>query len=51
MQQTNNNQLGEGLIHKTVLSGVLLDIINNGFGYNNKIINYSQYKKLKLKPD
>ena len=27
------------------------DIINNGFGFNNNIINESQFKKLKLKPD
>ena len=28
-----------------------INIINSGFGYNNKIINESQFKKLKLKPD
>ena len=49
--RTNKNQLGERLIHKRVLSDVLLDIINNGFGCNNKIINESQFKKLKLRPD
>ena len=49
--RTNENQLGERLIHKRVLSDVLLDIINNGFGCNNKIINESQFKKLKLRPD
>jgi hypothetical protein len=29
----------------------LLDIINNGFRSNNKIINETQFKKLKLRPD
>ena len=50
-KRTNENQLGERIIHKRVLSDVLLDIINNGFWYNNKIINESQFKNLKLKPD
>ena len=48
---SNENQLGEKLIHKRVLSDILLDIINSRFWYNNKIINESQFKKLKLKPD
>ena len=39
------------MIHKRVLSDILLDIINCRFWYNNKIINESQFKKLKLKPD
>ena len=39
------------MIHKRVLSDVLLDIINNRFWSNNKIINETQFKKLKLKPD
>ena len=47
-----DQKLGEGLIHKRVLSDVLLDIINNGFVFHYQKINYSQYKKfLKLKPD
>ena len=49
--RNNENQLGERIIHKRVLSDVLLDIINNGFGCNNKIINETQFKKLKLRPD
>ena len=49
--RTNENQLGERMIHKRVLSDALLDIINNGFGCNNKIINESQFKKLKLRKD
>lgn len=49
--RSNENQIAEGMIHKRVLSDVLLDIINNGFGFNNNIINESQFKKLKLKPD
>jgi hypothetical protein len=41
---SNEIQLGKRLIHNRVLSDVLLDIINSGFGYNNKIINESQLK-------
>ena len=37
------------MIHKRVLSDVLLDIVNHGFWCNNKIINKSQFKKIKLK--
>ena len=49
-KRTNENQLEEKY-HKRLLSDVLLDIINNGFGCNNKTINESQFKNLKLKPD
>ena len=28
-----------------------MDIINSGYGINKKIINETQFKKLKLKPD
>ena len=37
--KSNQNQNLEWLIHKRVLSDILLDIINNGFRFNNKIIN------------
>ena len=47
----NDNQCEERIIHKRVLSDVLLDIINSGYGINNNIINETQFKKLKLKPD
>ena len=49
--RSNVNQLGERMIHKRVLSDVLLDIINYRFGCKNKIINETQFKKLKLMPD
>ena len=48
---SNENQLGERLIYKRILSDVLLDIINSGFWYNNTIINESKFKNVKLKPD
>ena len=47
----NDNQCEERIAHKRVLSDVLLDIINSGYGINKKIINETQFKKLKLKPD
>ena len=48
--RTNSNQLGERIINKKVLSDILMNIINMGFGVNNKIITEDQFKKLKLKP-
>jgi len=36
------------MIYKRVLSDVLFDVVNEGFGCDNKIINEAQLKKLKL---
>ena len=47
----NVNQCEERIIHKRVLSDVLLDIINSGYGISKNIINETQFKKPKLKPD
>ena len=47
--RNNRNQNKERIIHKRVLSDILLEIINSGFGQNLKIIRLDQYKKLKNK--
>ena len=47
--RTNKNQLSEKIIHKKVLSDVLLNIIKARFGVNGKIKTQELYERLKLK--
>ena len=40
----NVNQCEERIIHKRVLSDLLLDIIKSGYGVSKNIINETQFK-------
>ena len=47
----NNNNNSETIVHKYLLSDVLLELINLGIGENLKIIKEEKFKKLKNKPN
>lgn len=49
--RNNPNQKSERIIHKQVLSDVLLELINLGIGDNLTIIRADQFNKLKNKPN